>query len=151
MDETSSQNKTALRRPVQAVPVPGEEKKERIKLWMGAALIIFALCVDLAELFITWVGVVAIGGIISTLVSAIAGFLFWLWFLLLGAPALSNPKHFAVRAITFVGELIPFFDAIPLASFLWTAGTIITVIMIRSEDKGGMMGKVVSLAEGKIK
>lgn len=128
-----------------------EEKRERIKVWMGVALVVFALCVDVAELVITWVGLVAIGGIISSLISLVAGFIFWVWFLLLGVPAFSSPKQFAVRFITFVGEIIPFFDAIPLASFLWTAGTIVAVLMVRSEDKGGTLGKAANLAEGKIK
>lgn len=120
-------------------------------MWMAVALVVFAICVDLAEVAITWLGFVVVGGILSSVLSTIAGFVFWVWFLILGVPALSNPKQFAVRAITFVGELIPFFDAIPLLSFLWTIGTIVVVVMIRSEDKGNLLGKAVNIIEGKIK
>lgn len=122
-----------------------EEKRERIKVWMAAALIIFAVCVDLAELVVTWLGLVVVGGILSSIISLVAGFIFWIWFLILGVPAFSNPKQFVVRLATFVGELIPFFDAIPVASFLWTIGTIITVMMIRSEDKNGLISKATNL------
>lgn len=128
-----------------------EEKKERIKVWMAAALIIFAVCVDLAELAVTWLGLVVIGGVLSSVISVLAGFVFWIWFLLLGVPVLSSPKHFAVRSVTFVGEIMPFFDAIPLVSFLWTIGTITTVLMIRSEDKGGIISKAANIVPGKTK
>ncbi|OHA94131.1 MAG: hypothetical protein A3E02_02005 [Candidatus Zambryskibacteria bacterium RIFCSPHIGHO2_12_FULL_38_34] len=151
MAETPPQNQTALKRPVRQVAQQQEEKKERIKLWMGGALIIFALCVDLTELVITWLGFVAVGGILSSIVSVVAGFIFWIWFMLLGVPAFSNPKQFAVRAVTFVGEIIPLFDAIPFLSFLWTIGTIAAVLMVRSEDKGGIIGKAANMTQGKIK
>ena len=82
MANTPPQNQTALRRPVRQVAQQQEEKKERIKLWMGGALIIFALCVDLTELVITWLGFVAVGGILSSIVSVVAGFIFWIWFML---------------------------------------------------------------------
>lgn len=151
--EEDQQNRShrPLVRPIKVVQQAQEEKKERIKIWMGAALVLFALCVDLSELAITWLGLVLIGGILSIIISILAGFIFWIWFMFLGIPAFSSPKHFAVRAVTFVGEIIPFLDAIPFLSFLWTIGTIITVLMIRAEDKGGMLGKVASVAQGKMK
>lgn len=145
MEETFDQNqniRAPLRRPVRPIPQEKQEVKYRIKWWMGGALIIFAVCVDLAELAITWIGVVAVGGILSTIISTVAGFIFWVWYLILGVPAFGNPKQFAVRMITVAGEIIPFFDAIPILSWLWTVGTIITVIMTRSEDEGGTLSKI---------
>ncbi|MFA6269664.1 MAG: hypothetical protein WC657_00425 [Candidatus Paceibacterota bacterium] len=151
-EENFPQNQPALRRPIKAIPQEPEpaEKKMRIKGWMAVALITFAVMVDLSELVITWLGLVVVGGLISTVISAIAGFIFWIWYMLLGVKALSSPKNFAVRIITFVGELIPFLDAIPFLSFLWTIGTIITVLMIRAEDKGGVLGKAVGIAQTKL-
>ena len=51
MDENSAQqNQTVLRRPVRPIPQEVAPRKMRIKIWMGWALIISAICVDLVEL-----------------------------------------------------------------------------------------------------
>jgi len=34
---------------------------------------------------------------------------------------------------------------------VWTIGTIITIMITRSEDKGGLLGKVANVAQGKLK
>lgn len=141
-----------LRRPIRSYSDNlEEEKRERIKDWMAVALVTFAFCVDLSEFVITWLGFVKIGGILTMVVSAIAQFIFWLWYLLLGVPAISNPKQFATRLGTFLVEIIPFFDALPLLSWGWTFGTIATIIITRSEDKGGIISKAASAAEGNLK
>ncbi len=145
MEEEFTQNKLT-KRPLN-IPVRNFEIKEggevnyRISTWMAVFLVSFAVLVDLAELFITWIGAVVVGGIISTVISTIAGFVFFVWYLLLGVPAFGNPKQLTVRMITFVGEIMPFFDAIPILSWLWTIGTILTIIISRSEDKGGVLGQ----------
>lgn len=152
MDETYEQNqRPALIRPIRAIPQDPEKKKERIKAWVGVVLVLFALGVDISELVITWLGLVVVGGVLSTIVSLIAGFVFWICFMLLGIPSFSNPKQLAVKAGTFIGELIPFLDAIPFLSFLWTIGTIVIVLMVRAEDRGGFLGKAANMAQGKIK
>jgi hypothetical protein len=52
-------------------------------------------------------------------------------------------------AITFLGEIIPGFDAIPFLSFLWTIGIITTIAITRAEDgKGGIMSKAINVAQG---
>jgi hypothetical protein len=130
MDDTFPQNQTALTRPVRQFSQQ-EERKERIKIWMGWALIITALCVDLIELLGGYISFELIG----TFAGFIASFVFWVWFLILGVPYSSNTKRFAMALITNVGEVIPGLDAIPFW-FLWTAGMIIIVGMVRMEDKG---------------
>jgi hypothetical protein len=116
------------------------EQPQRIKIWMGWALIITALCVDLAELAITWIGVVAIGGLLSNILAVVAGFGFFVWFSLLGVNSSGNTKELTKKVMVqggaFLAELIPGFDAIPFLSWAWTAGMIITVIMTRMEDNG---------------
>lgn len=119
---------------------------------MGWALIITALCVDLAEMAITWVGFIAVGGILSEILALVAGFGFWVWFSILGVSMSSNTKRFAVGIASFLIEIIPGFDAIPLLSWMWTLGMIFTVIMTRMEDEGetpslsGALKKVQSYA-----
>lgn len=113
------------------------ESRQRIKIWMGAAMIAVALTVDIAELVLEWLGV----GLITNIVTTPAFiFIFWLWFLMLGVPFIASPRRFAVFFVQCLGELIPGLDAI--GGFFWTVGTIILVIMVRAEDKGGIIGEI---------
>lgn len=150
MDDSNPQNRQVVRREVRRIPQPQEEKPERIKMWMAVCLVLFAIATDLTEFIITWLGLVKIGGLLSTIVSAVAGFILWIWWLILGVPAISNPKQFIVRFSTFVIEIIPFLDAIPFISWAWTIGTIVTIVMTRSEDKGGIISKATGVIQGKI-
>lgn len=143
MDEATPQNQNVrapLRRPVRPIPEQKEEVNYRIKMWMGLLMVALAISVDLAELAITWTGVVVIGGILSSLLSIVVSFIFWLWLLLLGVSSFTNPKRFAVLLITCLGEIIPFLDAVPILSWLWTFGIIATVYLTRKEDEGGAVG-----------
>lgn len=152
MEETIKNPQTEKRpliRPVQKIPEQKPEVNYRIKWWMAIFLVSFAVLIDVAELLITWAGVVAVGGLISTLISIIGGFTFWLWYLLLRVPAFGNPKQLATRSATFIIEIIPLLDAIPILAFAWTIGTIISVVISRSEDKGGVLGKLASGAVAK--
>lgn len=150
MDDSNPQNRQVVRREVRRIPQPQEEKPERIKMWMAVCLFLFAVFIDLAELLITWLGLVAVGGLLSTIVSSTGGFIFWIWYLILRVPAMSNPKQFIVRLSTFAIEIIPFLDAIPFISWAWTIGTIVTIVMTRSEDKGGIISKATGVIQGKI-
>ena len=119
------------------------EKRQRIKLWMGAALVITALTIDLLEMLLEWLGI----GLVMTFAFAPAGtFLFWLWFKLLDVPFIASPKKFFTLAATNLAEIIPALDA--LGGFFWTLGTLIIVIMVRLEDKGGVVGKLSGTAMG---
>src|SRR3989338_7590742 len=78
MDENSAQqNQTVLRRPVRPIPQEVAPRKMRIKIWMGWALIISAICVDLVELLGGYISF----EIIATIVGWVASFVFWVWFL----------------------------------------------------------------------
>ena len=103
---------------------------------MGWALIVSAMCVDLAQLGITWIGVVVVGGILSKILSVAAGFGFWMWFQMLGVSMSSNTRKMAVSIVSAAVEMVPGLDAIPILSWAWTAGMILTVIMTRMEDNG---------------
>lgn len=113
-----------------------EPREQRIKDWMGRGLVITALCIDLAEFGITWIGILVVGSVLSELLSIMAWVLFWIWFLVLGVSMSANTKRFAVSIITVIVEIIPGFDAIPLLSYAWTVGMITTVGMVRMEDRG---------------
>lgn len=131
-----------LRRPVR-IPEPPTERRMRISAWMGWALIISAVLVDLVEL----AGVYLSIGIIATIVGFVASLGFWVWFLILEIPYSSNTKRFILVIIENLGENIPFADAIPYY-FLWTLGMIIIVGMVRMEDKGEKPSYFGGLIEG---
>lgn len=150
MDDLNPTSRQVVRREVRRIPEIQKEGTERIKTWMAVCLIIFAISVDLTEFLTTWLGLVQLGGLLSTIISSVAGFIFWIWYLILGVPAISNPKQFVVRFSTFIIEIIPFIDAIPFISWAWTIGTIVTIIMTRSEDKGGIISKATGFVQGKI-
>lgn len=99
-------------------------------------LIIMAICVDLAELAITWIGAIVIGAILSELLSIVAATAFWIIFQILGVSMSSNTKRFTISLTAFLIEIIPAFDAIPILSWAWTAGMIFTVVLTRMEDRG---------------
>ena len=44
--------------------------------------------------------------------------------------------------------MIPGLDS--LFGFVWTAGIIALVVMVRAEDKGGALGKIAGATQGKL-
>ncbi len=112
---------------------------------MAACIIIVALCIDLFEMLLTWLG---IGVVITPIIVPCVTLIFWIWYKLLDVPFVSNPKNFANLAITSLFELIPGLDALPLVSFGWTIGAIILVFTVRAEDSGGKLGQISKIATG---
>jgi hypothetical protein len=115
------------------------EHHQRIKIWMGGLMLMVAVTIDLIQALLT---LVAIGLVLSPLITIGATVLFWIWFKILGISFVSNPKRLVTFAAESIGELIPAIDALPL----WTIGTLGTILITRSEDKGGLLGKAASLA-----
>jgi hypothetical protein len=113
------------------------ERRQRIKTWMGAAMIIVALVVDVSELGLEWLGIGVVANVVTTPVFA---FIFWLWFLMLGIPFMASPKRFFTFFAECMFELIPGLDAV--GGFFWTAGTILLIIFVRAEDSGGVIGDI---------
>jgi len=144
MPETTTQNKTALRRPVQQIPQSSGEKKERIKLWMGAALILTALSIDLFEALLD---ILVIGEFFSPIISVCADVIFWTWFKMLGVGFTKNPKNLMAMVTQALVGLIPGADILPEL----TAGVTAIVVMTIIEDKSNMLGKVAGMAQGKVK
>ena len=122
-----------------------EQKRERVKNWMAACIVMFALCVDLFEMLLTWLG---IGVFITPIMVPCVTLIFWIWYKFLDIPFVSSPKKFANLTITSLFELVPGLDAIPLISFGWTISAIIMVITVRAEDKGGVLGQISNTALG---
>jgi hypothetical protein len=144
MDEEVSQNQTALRRSVVHYEAQQEEKRERIKTWMGACLVIVALCVDGLQALLNLVG---IGDLfVSSIISVCADLVYTLWFWMLGVGFVKNPKIFAAMTIQALVGLVPVLDTLPEL----TVGILAIVLLVKAEDKGGMLGKVAGLAQGKI-
>jgi hypothetical protein len=110
-----------------------QPRPQRIRLWMGWSLIMTALVVDLIETLLTWV---AVGVVLSPILSIGATFFFWIWFQMLGVSYTSNTKRFAITTIQAIAEIIPGLDVVPILSFLWTFGMILVVVMTRMEDRG---------------
>lgn len=143
MDDTfpQTQSRTTLRRPVRTF-VQQEQKEERIKTWQGAGLIIMALSVDGFQAILTAVG---IGLVLGPIISVIAYFSFWIFFMMLGVSFVKSPKKLGVVGGTAIIET--------LLSFLpgMTAGVAALVFMTWAEDKGGIIGQATGLVRGKIK
>ncbi len=118
----------------------GVEQKKRIKWWMAGCLVAVAVTIDLIQLLLT---LVVVGAVISPIITIGATMLFWTWYKMLGISFVTNPKQIATLTTQFFGELIPVVDVLPL----WTIGTIVTIVITNSEDKGGLLGKVTSIAD----
>ena len=123
----------------------GTEKKQRIPLWLGAVFVILAFTIDLIEMLLEWLG---IGLVMTFAIAPAVTFLFWLLFKLQDVPFIASPKRFFTLAATSLAEIIPALDAV--GGFFWTAGTIIIVIMVWLEDKGGIIGKAAGAAQGAV-
>jgi hypothetical protein len=121
-----------------------EEKKDRIKTWMAACMIIVAACIDIFEAILD---VLLIGEVLSPIISVCADFIFWIWFKMLGVSFTKNPKNFMAMGIQALVGLTPGLDILPEL----TLGVLTIVIVTRGEDKGGLLGKAVEMAQGKIK
>ncbi len=135
MAETPPQNKTTLIRPRRAARQQEEEKKERIKTWMAVLLFVVALFVDITNIV----------PVIGHVIVAVAYFAFWIWFKFLDVSFVKNPKNLGALGIGALIEMI--------ASFLpgFTASIVTVILITRAEDKGGIIGKAASMAQGKIK
>lgn len=142
MEEALPQNRMPLRRPVRAIPQAQEQKKERIKMWMTACMVIVALCVDLTQTILTLFG---IGLVVGPIIGAVAYFAFWVWFMLLGVSFTKNLKKLGVMGLSALIEMS--FSFLPG----FTAGVAATIFMTMAEDKDGLLGKAASMAQGKIK
>lgn len=121
-----------------------EEKKVRIKTWMLVCMATVSLLIDGLQALLT---TLLIGAIIGPPISAVAYFGFWVWFKILGVNFISNPKKMFAMLAGGVVEAIPVFGALPAL----TASVVAIATMTIAEDKGGIIGKVVETAQGKIK
>jgi hypothetical protein len=139
MAEIPTQNQTTLRRPVRQIQQQ-EEKKERIKLWMGATLVITAASIDICEAALD---VLMIGEFISPVISVCADVGFWIWFKILGVSFTKNPKNFAAMGIQALVGITPGLDILPEL----TLGVLTIVIVTRNEDKGGLLNKAAGMAQ----
>lgn len=141
-EEQLPQKRSLVRRTVQRFEIP--EKKERIKIWVAFALSILALCVDGAQALLTGI---AIGVVLSPIISVIGYFAFWVIFMILGVSLVQNPKKLAAMGGAGLAELIPLFNALPAFS----AGIITVILLTIAEDKGGIIGEAAGMIQGNFK
>ncbi len=144
-EEPQEEPQEQQRRPLirKWVPEPQQqapEKKERIPLWMAGCLVAVAVLIDLIQAITT---AFAIGAFLSPLISVAASMLYWIWYKMLGISFVGNPKQLATFTTECFLEIVPVADALPM----WSIGTIITIIITRSEDKGGIIGQAANMAK----
>lgn len=141
MDENSQQQnqRPALRRPVRAIPEVKEDIKKRISSGMGYALIVTAGSIDAFQALLN---VLVIGEVLSTIISVCADVLFIVWLWMLGISFVKKPKNLAAMGIQAVVGLIPVLNTLPEL----TLGVLTIILVSRSEDKGGVLGKVAGVA-----
>ena len=149
MDDTYPQDQTnfrpALRRSVRSFQQTQEEKKERIGSMIGFLFILAALCVDLLEMLLEWLGIGILG--ISTLISICATVAFWFFFKRYGIPFSGKPKNFLRFGATSFLEMIPGLDAI--FGFIWTVGIFALVGSTMEED--GQSNLIVTIYQATLK
>ena len=116
------------------------EKHQRISRRMKWLLLSVAALIDIIVLILSFF---AIGEVISPIVVGPIWFGFWVWFKILDVSFVENPSRLVASIAQAVGEFIPFISALPF----WTTGTYIIIKVTQSEDRGGLLGKVASVAE----
>lgn len=116
-----------------------QEHRHRIKLWMAFAMVITALSIDG---FNALLNLVVIGEILSSIISPAATFGFIIWFWLQGVTFIKSPKKLAAMGGQALIGLIPIINTLPEL----TLGVLVTIILTRSEDKGGLLGKAAGMA-----
>lgn len=121
-----------------------DEKRERIKIWVAACMVIIALTVDGSQMVLTALG---IGLVLGPILSVCAYTAFWIWFMILGVSFTSNPKKLFSFGGSGIAEIIPLFGALPV----FTAGIITVVMLTMAEDKGGIIGEAAGAMQGKLK
>ena len=118
-----------------------EKKKEKIDNITATLMIGTAVLFDGFQAFLT---LLLIGPFVNWLISIFAWLTFFLWFMLKGVHFTKNLN----KLFTFMGgslmEIIPVVDALPA----WTATIIITILMIKAEDKlDTPISKIVKVAK----
>jgi hypothetical protein len=116
-----------------------QEHKQRIKVWMAFAMVITALSFDG---FNALLNLVVIGEILSSIISPVATFGFIIWFWLQGVTFIKSPKKLAAMGGQALIGLIPIINTLPEL----TLGVLVTIILTRSEDKGGLLSKATGMA-----
>ncbi len=140
-----------IRRTIPLPPIDAEPHY-RVSIWMAWFLVMSAIVVDVLELLLSYTGV---GIFVATVEAFAAGFIFWLWFKVLGVNYTSNTKSFATSIATYVAELIPGLDLVPFW-FAWTVGMMLIITLSRMEDRGeeptiiGALGRILTFAGGPI-
>ena len=129
----------------------------RISWLYGGLILALAIIYDLWELLVDFLGtalVIVFGfgllfWILNFLTGIIAMLVFWLLFATKGIFLGKTPKRFLLTSITFIVEQIPGLDTALIATFGWTLGALLIILIERSEDRGGALSKITSLKNPK--
>jgi len=132
--------KTPLGRSVRAFSQQQPEKKERIPTWMAVCMIIVALCVDGAQVLLT---ILVVGVVLGPVLSVAAYVAFGIWFMMLGVSFTGFKKIGTAGGSVLLESVLSFLPAFTLAVAVF-------ILMTMAEDKGGMLGKVAGMAQGKM-
>lgn len=106
--------------------------------WTGAGLVLLAAFIDIVQFILV---AAAIGAILDSIIAICATMLFWILFKILNVDFVASPKRLASFALGSLGEMLPIINILPL----WTVSTVITIVITRSEDKGGIIGQAAKL------
>lgn len=128
------QNQTTPKGPATATPKQQEKKEERIKDWVAAAMIVTALLIDAVTLIPVLGSVIGIAGYFG----------FFVWFKLNGIVFMKSFKNIGTFGLSAIIEV--FLSFLPSL----TAGVIGIILIAKAEDRGGLLGKAVSMAQGKV-
>jgi hypothetical protein len=106
------------------------EERHRIKIHTAIAMVTLAILFDLLQLLL--IAVPLVGAVMSSFVSFVPPFLFFLWFKLVGVTYLDRGmQKVAASAFGMLIEYLPLVNALPG----WTISVILTILIVRREDK----------------
>lgn len=111
-------------------------QQARISINTAIVMVVFAVCVDMGQIFIEWtLDWILVGLALNWLIDLAMEFGYWLWFRSLGV------KFKGMKAVIFIGlgffKLFPGLDEFPL----WTLDVVAVIFMTGLEDKLGMSTK----------
>lgn len=105
-----------------------KDESKKIGTVMIALLMYVAVCADLIQFGLAFIP--AVGEILPPLASLATGFLFFIWFRLIGVKLslIKDPKKVVGAVISFAAEFVPVVDALPG----WTILVAITIMSVNA-------------------
>lgn len=104
------------------------KKRSKIGKINSMGMLTFAAAIDGLQALISYVGVVVLGIVLNSVVSAFATTIFLIWFLVCGVNFISM-KRMAIFGTTLIAEIVPVVNNFPM----WTIGIAFIIASVNAE------------------